>query len=349
MNRILLLLSLIVLNSPTAYANNLDISKVQWAPTMEDVLDETDIKLLVFFRKKPIGYDKCKGIDKFEEIARITNSQKIETVMKSIEEDSNACGCEDKCGNMFIWPTWMGIVNKNNQGFLINVGWNHLEERVEWWGSYSDRLYDVLVEYGIIKPTEKNLFVRDPNVIRFTVPSKNHLQKKSRVITTFMERDLDQLYIEIDPNTTPVYVKVDPNTPGVYIAVDSNVVLECVKKLSPAINMMSDQPIEFMAQNRWLAQILDRYLEKFETERGLQPIADDSKDYLHQFKPSRTKGVPYAKPQTKPLLKETPDINKVRASMNLQCLAAKFFLNCSRENIKNFEKRLKRLEDYPEK
>jgi len=242
-----------------------------------------------------------------------------------------------------MWPHWMGIVNKNNQGFLINVGFNHAEERVEWWARYSERLYDVLVEYGIIQPPKKGIFVHDPNVIHFEAPPRNHLQKKPRVITTFRERDSDQFYIKIDPSETPVYVQVDPNSPGVYIAVDSNWAQLCLKELLPGINVMKERSEELMAQNRWLTQTLDRCLKKLEAEKGLQPIINEPNDYMNRFKPSQPGPIPYTKLQTKPL-PETSNISRLRALVNLHCFSLVSFIYSARESIKSFEKRMQRVE-----
>lgn len=346
MKQFSLILSLIAMCTALACQENFNLSQVQWAPTMEDVMDEHDIKMLVFFRDDPMRQDK--GIDRFEKIGRLTDPTKIKKVMESIEEDSNDCEYKDECAHMYMWPHWMGVVNKNNQGFLINVGFNHAEERVEWWARYSERLYDVLVEYGIIQPPKKGIFVHDPNVIHFEAPPRNHLQKKPRVITTFRERDSDQFYIKIDPSETPVYVQVDPNSPGVYIAVDSNWAQLCLKELLPGINVMKERSEELMAQKRWLTQTLDRCLKKLEAEKGLQPIINDPNDYMNRFKPSQPGPVPYTKPQTKPL-PETSNIGKLRALVNLHCFALGSFINSTRESIKSFEKRMQRVEVHLEK
>jgi len=339
MKRFLLLLSLIALNSVSAYPNKFDLSQVQWAPTMEDIMDEPDIKMLVFFRDDPMRLGR--GFERFEEIGRLVNKEKIEIVMESIEEDSTPCKIyEDECAHM---PTWIGVVNKDKQGFLINLGFNHLEERVEWMGRYSKKLYDILVEYGIIKPPKKSIFVNDPNVIHFKALPKDHLQKKPRVITTFRERDLDQFYIKIDPGATPVYIQIDPNTPGVYIAVDPNLAHVYLSEILPGINRMNENSEELMAQNKWLKDTLDKCLTKLEAENSLQPIITEPNDYVNRFKSGRPKPMPYIKPQTKPL-PETPDISRLRSSVNLCCLATSMFINYIRENIEIFEQRMKRLE-----
>lgn len=350
MKRFSLLLSLIATCSALACQKDFNLSQVQWVPTMEDVLelDTEEIKLLVFFLEDPMHLDKGKGVEKFEEIGRLVEPRKIEMVMETIEEDSTICGCEDECAHIHMWLTWMGVVNKDNQGFLINIGLNHSKERVEWWARYSNRLYDVLVEYGIIEPPKKHIFVNEPNLVHFKAPPQPHLRRKPRVITTFLERDLDQIYMKVEPNTEPVYVKVDPNSPEVYIAVDSNLALMYVRELLPAVNAMKEQSEELMDQSKWLIQALDRCLKKLEAEKGLQPIITESEDYMKRIKPSKVEPLPYTKPQIKPL-PEIPDISRLRALMNLHCLATSGVLNLTRENIKSFEERMKRLEAYLEK
>lgn len=346
MKRISILVSLIIIGSVSACPRECDLSKVQWAPTMEDVMDEPDIKMLVFFRDDPMRLGS--GVERFEEIGRLVDKEKIETVVESIEEDSTPCECEDQCAHMYAWPTWMGVVNRKNQGLLINLGWNHTEERVEFISCYSVRLYDMLVEYGIIKPPKKNMFVNNPNIVHFEAPPQNHLQKKTKVITAFRERDLDQFYIEVDPNTTPVYVQVDPNLPAVYIAVDPNLAHVYLRKLLPGINIMKEKSEELMAQNRWFKDTLDGCLKKLEEEEGLPPMVSEPNDYVNRWKPTEPEILPYTKPQIKPF-PETPDIHKLSVLINLHCLATDMFIYSTRENIRRFEQRMERLENYQEK
>jgi TPR repeat protein len=330
--------------SVLAGQENFDLSQVQWAPTMEDVMDEPDIKMLVFFRDDHMR--QGRGVDRFEEIGRLTDPAKIEKVMETIEEDANACEYEDECAQIYMGPTWMGMVNKNNQGFLINVGWNHVEERVEWWGRYSNRLYDILVEYEIIKPPKKPIFINDPNLIYFKPPQPNHLYKKPRVITTSRERDLEKFYVKVDPNATPVYVQVDPNSPAVYVAVDPNSAHIYLKELLPGINAMKDASGELMAQNKWLKETLDVCLNKLEAEKRSQPIISDPNDYVNRGKPAEPNDLPYERLQTEPL-PETTDIMKLNALINRHCVATNMAIYSIRENIKRFERRMNLLKNYP--
>lgn len=326
--------------------DNANSSRVLWTPTMEDVLDKPDIKMIIFFREDPMLQGKV--VDRLEEIGRLTDPAKVENVMESIEEYSKVCGEEDDCAHMYMWPTWMGVVNKNNQGLLINVGWNHINERVEWWGRYSNQLYEVLVEYGIIKPPKQPIFLNDPNMIKFKIPKDNFKQKKPRVITTFRERDLENFYIKVDPNTTPVYVQVDPNSPAVYVAIDSGSMYVLLKELLLGINLMKNASEELMAQNRWLKNTLNRCLKKLEAEKGLQAIVPEPKGYMNNMKPVEPNALPYVKPQEESF-PEIPDITRLGALINLHCLATNSYIYSTRENIKSLESRIERLETRPGK
>lgn len=344
MKRFSLLLSLIAMCLVLAGQENFDLSQVQWAPTMEDVMDEPDIKMLVFFRDDHMR--QGKGIDRFKEIGRLTEPAEIEKVMETIDEDANVCEYEDGCARIFMGPIWMGMVNKYDEGFLINIGWNHVEERVEWWGFYSNQLYEILVEYGIIKPPKKRIYVNEPNVVRFEPPQPNHLHKKPRTITTSRERDLEQFYIGVDPNTTPVYVQVDPESPKIYIAVDPNSAHIYLKDMLPKINFMQDSTEELMSQNRWLRGALDVCLNKLEAEKKGQPVTVGPSDYVSQGKPTDPNEMPYEKIQTEPL-PETTDIAKLNALINFHCVASNMAIYSIRQDIKRFERRMNRLKNSP--
>jgi len=238
------------------------------------------------------------------------------------------------------------MVNKYSEGFLININYNHMEERVEWWGRYSRQLYDMLVEYGIIQPPKKPIYINSPDSVRFEPPQPDQLREKPRDITIVRQRDLEQFYINIDPNKTPVYVRVSPESPEVYVAVDPNSAHIYLKDMLPKINFMRDASGELVAQNKWLMGALDVCLNKLEAERKQQPVKVSPSDYVSQGRPMEPNVMPYEKVQYG-TLPETADIGKLNALINLHCLAENMFIYSVRDNIKRFERRMNRLKSYP--
>ncbi len=91
---------------------------------------------------------KGRLVPALKEIARVDDPDKIERIQEAFQV-GHCCQCQDDC--VPLWPTWMGAINKNNQGLLINLGWQHRAKRVEWRTHYSEELYDILAEYGIIR------------------------------------------------------------------------------------------------------------------------------------------------------------------------------------------------------
>jgi TPR repeat protein len=327
--------------SVLADEGNFDLSQVQWAPTMEDVMDEPGIKMLVFFEENHMP--EGKGIDRLRETGRLTDTVKIKKVMEKIE-DANVCENEDGCAQVFMGPTWMGVVNKDDQGYLINVGWNHAKERVEWWGRYSKQLYDILIDYGIIQPPKNPIYVNEPNLVHLEPPQPNRMHEKPRVITITRERDLENFYVRFDPKKTPVYVQVDPESPEVYVAVDSNLAHMNLKELLPGINRMKDASEELSAQNIWLAKALNVCLDQLEAKRQQRSIKVSPSDYVSKGKPMDPNVMPYEKAQTSPF-PETMDIEKLGILINTHCSFRNSSIRSMREYIKRVEQRMSLIQN----
>jgi len=150
MGKIMVILSVMLLFVIGCRSNETELSKVRWSPTIEDVINEPNIKFIVFLKDRGITPEGNLGtIKDWQEIGRIDDPRKIERIQEAFET-AHCCRCEDDCVNQ--WPTWIGAVNKNNQGLLINFGWQNWSKRAEWRTHYSEELYKILVEYQIIKP-----------------------------------------------------------------------------------------------------------------------------------------------------------------------------------------------------
>jgi len=154
MRNFILILIITALCLSGCSSNNPDITDIRWAPRMEDIFSNPrDIKLIIFLRDGGITPDgTLEPVSDWEEIGRIDNPEKIKRIEDAIRT-AHCCLCEDDCVN--LWPTWMGVVNKNNQGALINLGWHDSTKRVEWRTHYSNELYDILVNYNIIRTPDK--------------------------------------------------------------------------------------------------------------------------------------------------------------------------------------------------
>jgi len=343
-------LGLMVLVVGSCSACGVDVSKVEWAPTMDDVMEEPNIKLVVFLRDRGITPEGgLGGVKDWEEIGRIEEHEKVEQIMGAIEM-GDVCPAADNC--VEVWDTWMGVVNGKNQGLLINIGFNELKERVEWWGRYSEELYDVLVKYGIVKPAKKPIFVNEPDVVHFEAPPEGDLQKEVKVITITRGQDLEQMYMKIDPNVMPVYVKVDPKMPGVYIAVDSNLADTYLRELLPGINLMKEASEELMAQNRWLSDRLNKCIERLESERGLGRIPrkyelrlrgdpNVAEEYPEGHEPFF---IPYERAVCEPFAEDAKSIRLLAALVNLHVASLRMYLASAGDWIENFEERLVRID-----
>jgi hypothetical protein len=232
----------------------------------------------------------------------------------------------------------MGIVNRNNIGFLINIDFNHSEETIEWAGCCSTQLYDILIKYGIVKPSPKHIFINDPDSIRFEKPQQEYMKSKPRIITTYRERDLNKYYIKVDPNITPVYVQVDPNSPAVYIAVDQNMADFYLKEIIHGIDKMIENSAELIAQNKRLINNLDICLKKLEAENNMQLKNEPNAIYWNASEAN----LPYIVPQIESL-PHTADIAKLTATINLNSLALNMNIYGTRESIMSFQKRLDKI------
>ncbi len=139
MRQMVLLLSLFLLSFVSCRSNSLDLSKVRWAPTFEDVGRHHDIKMLIFL------YDDAEEIKDCTEFARITDPEKIERLRVAISQSQRDTLPEGCLG------TKMAVIDGQNQGLILNFCWDDKSKKVEFTCGYSEELYDLLVEYGVIR------------------------------------------------------------------------------------------------------------------------------------------------------------------------------------------------------
>jgi len=142
MRQMVPLLSLCLLSFVSCRSNSLDLSKVRWAPTFEDVGRLHDIKMLIFL------YDDDQQIKDCTEFARISDPEKIKRIQEALEtaRPDTLGGC--------AWLTKMAVIDERHQGLILKFGWDDKSKKVEFIGGYSEEVYDLLVEYGVIRPTE---------------------------------------------------------------------------------------------------------------------------------------------------------------------------------------------------
>jgi len=160
------------------------------------------------------------------------------------------------------------------------------------------------------------------------------------------------LYYEKKPaaNELPsdyVWIKMDPSSSRTYTTI-----------LMPKLNEMCGQIEEIKVQNQWLRRRLDKCLEKLEAERGLEPMLPERDLPLvsapnlagKYFQDSEPWFAPYEEPNV-PSVLEDPDtmVKQLVCIMGIKNASNRVYLDFSVSRIKNFEKRLKRLESYMEK
>ncbi|HEY4760274.1 MAG TPA: hypothetical protein VIH42_06825 [Thermoguttaceae bacterium] len=139
MKQMVLLVSLCLLSFVSCRSNSLDLSKVRWAPTFDDVARKDNIKMFVFL------YDDAEEIKDCTEFARISDPEKIKRIQEALEMAS-----PDTLGGC-AWLTKMALIDEKHQGLILKFGWDDKSKKVEFIGGYSEELYDLLVEYGVIR------------------------------------------------------------------------------------------------------------------------------------------------------------------------------------------------------
>jgi len=139
MKQMVLLVSLCLLSFVSCRSNSFDLSKVRWAPTFEDIVRLHDIKMLIFL------YDDAEEIKDCTEFGRITDPEKIERVGVAISNSQRDTLPEACLG------TKMALIDEKNQGLILNFCWDDKSKKVEFTCGYSEELYDLLVEYGVIR------------------------------------------------------------------------------------------------------------------------------------------------------------------------------------------------------
>jgi hypothetical protein len=335
-NQFLMYSALIFVFVPVfAYCDEPNSVQIQWAPTLESMLEEDDIKMLVFFE------DDTSCIADFEEAhetARIVDLEQIENIFEAFGDSQKCVNSEDCAYSMYCW---MGIVNSKNQGVLTRMSWNHVDETVEWLAHKSSELYKVLYEYGIIKPPVRPVFVNDPNAVFFEEPPIEQ-PARPEIISFRRKSDLDKVYADIDPKKTPIFLQVDPNTPKVFIPVDAGSSELLLDMLIPSLNIMIGCNSETAVQNRWLQDNLDLCLSRLEAQNGLQPIEPESYNQLNPYEPVEPNDLPYDLPRIKDL-PQTNDIRRLIAVMNLNSVAMNMGKYHLRIKSVEFQQRLQRL------
>ncbi|HLB73464.1 MAG TPA: hypothetical protein VJJ98_05560 [Sedimentisphaerales bacterium] len=143
MKQMVLLVSLCLLSFVSCRSNSFDLSKVRWAPTFEDVGRLHDIKMLIFLYD--FDYNDDQQVKDCTEFARITDPEKIERVRVAISHSQRDTLPEGCLG------TKMAVIDEKNQGLILNFCWDDKSKKVEFTCGYSEELYDLLVEYGVIR------------------------------------------------------------------------------------------------------------------------------------------------------------------------------------------------------
>jgi hypothetical protein len=90
-------------------------------------------------------YDDAEEIKHCTEFARITDPEKIERLRVAISQSQRDTLPEGCLG------TKMAVIDGKNQGLILNFCWDHKSKKVEFTCGYSEELYDLLVEYGVIR------------------------------------------------------------------------------------------------------------------------------------------------------------------------------------------------------
>ena len=137
-----------------------------------------------------------------------------------------------------------------------------------------------------------------------------------------------------------VCVQIDPNSSRAFMTA-----------ILPEFEIMNKQMMELVSQNRWYRERLDKCLGVIEAEKGLEPMPFDP--YPWPIKgDSNLANEPKEEPLYLPYksLSATPlsDPNNIyvfNSLLNLQMLSVNFLMPDSDARIKNFELRLKRLDE----
>jgi hypothetical protein len=309
--------------------------EIQWAPTLENMLEKDDIKMLVFFE------DDTPCIADFEEAhetARIVDLERIENVFEAFSDSQRCVNSEDCAYSTYCW---MGIVNSKNQGVLTRMSWNHIDETVEWLAHKSSALYEVLYKYGVIEPPAQIVYVNEPNAVFFEEPPIEQTAKPE-IISFRRKSDLDRVYNEIDPKKYPIFIQVDPNTPKVYVPVETGSSGILLDKLIPTLDILINCDSEMAIQNRWLQDNLDLCLSRLEAQNGLHPIETEPYDSFNFQEPLEPNDLPYDLPRIRDL-PPTNEVARLIAVMNLHAMGTNTAKRSMQIKAIEFKQRLQRL------
>ena len=134
---------------------NSDISKIQWAPVVEDVTSNSELKMIVLIEGDIRRIDQCSVL------AKITDKNKVFKIDAALNDARYVCRSYDpfipKANQKAI--CFVGETDQSSLiGYIMRIDWDTEKKKVRFAGGYSENLYKILAEYGVIEP-EKRLAV----------------------------------------------------------------------------------------------------------------------------------------------------------------------------------------------
>ena len=130
--------------------NDVDLSKIQWAPTFSDFArEEQSLKTLIFLENDAEKNEDCT------ELGRIDKPEKIKEFIEVLNETIKPEG--GWCGRLIK----MAVINRRNHGIAFKMGLDYRNRKVEFDVYHSEKAFEILCEYGIIKPPKKTTYHLD--------------------------------------------------------------------------------------------------------------------------------------------------------------------------------------------
>jgi hypothetical protein len=156
---------LLLIVTLTLVSCNPDTLKTDRAPSDVSYTGGFELKMFLLLEGDLAQIEKCSVL------AEITDKGKVFRIYDALDDARFYCRSYDSFTPK-VNQKAICFVDANDQGFIIRMGWNKEEEKVTFAGGYSETLYKVLTEYGIIESEKRpdvEFFSSDPELakIRF--------------------------------------------------------------------------------------------------------------------------------------------------------------------------------------
>lgn len=129
---------------PALTSCNSDVSKTHWATMVKEVNSDSELKMVILLEGDLVKIGRCRVL------AKISDKDEVHKIYDALDDARYFCRSYDtfvpKAEQKAIC-----FVDEDNRGRIIRAEWDRREKKVRFAGGYSENLYRILMEYGIIE------------------------------------------------------------------------------------------------------------------------------------------------------------------------------------------------------